>query len=46
MRLLAAAAVGGNDFLDIALAQTILVAVLYEVAGCVDHKNALALVGS
>ena len=46
MRLLTAVTVGGNDFLDIALAQTILVAVLYEAAGSIDHKNALALVGS
>ena len=33
------------DFINIALAQTVLVAVLDEVTTCVDNKNAVPLVG-
>ena len=33
----------GNDFVDVPLAQAVLVAILYEVMAGIDHKNALTL---
>ena len=35
---------GGYDFINITLAQTVLVAVLYKIVACVDHKDAGALI--
>ena len=36
---------GGNDLVDILLAQTVLVAILHVIVACIDHKNAFSLIG-